>query len=256
MDEKTLFNEHLNLYRAQCRSLDQESQSLGSVANISSLQPILTDFLPGAEAGDYRGHYFHQDLLVANYIFHARPSLHLDIGSRVDGFISHLLAFDQRIILADIRPLNYFHQSLQFFRLDISADIPPFLARAFSSISSLHAIEHVGLGRYGDQIDPMGHVKSISNLSRLLAPFGTLYLSFPTGYSRVEFNSQRVISIDESLSIFQACGLTPRYMRLIDDNGDLLPVTFTAHNDWGRSLRLYAGCAVWTLQNELSATKT
>ena len=36
--------------------------------------------------GSARGHYFHQDLLVAQKIFEAKPERHLDVGSRIDGW--------------------------------------------------------------------------------------------------------------------------------------------------------------------------
>jgi hypothetical protein len=60
------------------------------------------------------------------------------------------------------------------------------------SLSCLHAIEHFGLGRYGDPIDPTGHERGIANMALLLKPGGTFYLSTPIGQERVEFNANRV----------------------------------------------------------------
>ena len=39
------------------------------------------------------GHYFHQDLLVAQWLNAANPQRHIDVGSRVDGFVAHVAAF-------------------------------------------------------------------------------------------------------------------------------------------------------------------
>ena len=61
------------------------------------------------------------------------------------------------------------------------------------SISCLHAIEHFGLGRYGDPLNPDGHKLGFNNILRMLKPGGTLYISFPIGKSNeVHFNAQRV----------------------------------------------------------------
>lgn len=226
-----------------------QMRGLGSVSNIARLEPILTDDTPNSQAGTFTGHYFHQDLVVANYIFKRRPALHVDIGSRVDGFISHLLAFEQQTLFGDIRPIESSHASLETFVIDLAKPLPEMLSGKFNSVSSLHAVEHIGLGRYGDNINPEGHIKAITNLKDMLTPYGFLYLSFPTGPSRVEFNSQRVLSIEESLNLFSLVGLIPKELRIVDDKGLLIPTTYCRKNSWGMDLKLYAGCAIWTLQS-------
>ena len=60
------------------------------------------------------------------------------------------------------------------------------------SLSCLHALEHFGLGRYNDAIDPNGFERGLINMSRLLKNFGIFYLSVPIGIARVEFNAHRV----------------------------------------------------------------
>ena len=71
-------------------------------------------------------------------------------------------------------------------------DLGP-LKHSFESVSSLHSIEHFGLGRYGDPIDPLGHEKGLKNISDCVASGGKLYVSFPIGEAVVEFNAQRII---------------------------------------------------------------
>jgi len=57
---------------------------------------MLTDrFDPG---GDASGHYFHQDLIVARRIFERDPRKHVDVGSRIDGFVAHLAVFRSCVI--------------------------------------------------------------------------------------------------------------------------------------------------------------
>lgn len=63
-----------------------------SVMRFGKPYPIVDEFF--SSAGTASGHYFHQDLLVANLVYKHKPDLHLDVGSRIDGFIAHLLSFD------------------------------------------------------------------------------------------------------------------------------------------------------------------
>lgn len=151
--------------------------------------PSLNDFKDSAGAAD--GHYFWQDLICAQWINDENPEKHFDVGSRVDGFIAHLLA-SREVVLLDIRPLPYNIPRLTMVEGDIqSINQRPY--GSYTSVSSLHSIEHFGLGRYMDPIDPFGHEKGLQNLASLVAEEGSLYISFPIGTHVVEFNSQRII---------------------------------------------------------------
>lgn len=156
---------------------------------VTALYPVLGDYRDSA--GSMSGHYFHQDLLVAQKIFDHNPKSHLDIGSRIDGFVAHVAAF-RAITVLDIRPVESSSKNIQFAQADLMN--PDSVSGLTSdSVSCLHVLEHFGLGRYGDQIDPSGHLKGFANLARLLSPGGRFYLSFPIGRERVEFNAHRVI---------------------------------------------------------------
>ncbi|MBX2886102.1 MAG: DUF268 domain-containing protein [Granulosicoccus sp.] len=149
---------------------------------------ILTDYTD--TAGAARGHYYHQDLLVANLIHTASPRRHIDIGSRIDGFVAHVAAF-REIEVFDIRKLDESrHTNIKFVQKDL---MDPNDAALSDSVSCLHAIEHFGLGRYGDPIDPSGHLRGVENISKMVEPGGTLYISFPIGLAdAVHFNAHRV----------------------------------------------------------------
>lgn len=151
--------------------------------------PSLNDFNDSAGAAD--GHYFWQDLICAQWINEEDPEKHFDVGSRVDGFIAHLLA-SREITLLDIRPLPYEIPRLTVLEGDIQIESQR-SAELYPSVSSLHSIEHFGLGRYMDPIDPLGHEKGLLNLAAMVAIEGSLYVSFPIGAQTVEFNSQRII---------------------------------------------------------------
>ena len=112
-------------------------------------------------AGNAKGHYFHQDLLIANFIFEAKPKRHIDIGSRIDGFVSAVASY-REIEVIDIRPLEKsVHKNIIFRKDDFMNSN---LKEQTDSVSCLHAVEHFGLGRYGDTIDCNGHIKGINNL--------------------------------------------------------------------------------------------
>ncbi|MBI5912304.1 MAG: DUF268 domain-containing protein [Betaproteobacteria bacterium] len=165
---------------------------------LSSLYLIVDDFK--AQAGNLSD-YFHQDLWAARKIFKLQPSRHVDIGSRIDGFIAHLLVF-MPVEYVDIRPLDAQVQNLTIVRSD-AISLRNFQDNSISSISTLHAAEHFGLGRYSDPIDPMGCFTFMSALSRVLAPGGRLYFSVPLGKERVEFNAHRIFSLQTILSHFR-----------------------------------------------------
>ena len=154
------------------------------------LFPILTD--REASAGMASGHYFHQDLWAARRIFEQAPKQHVDIGSRVDGFVAHLLVF-MPVTIIDIRQLESSVQGLSFIR-DDATGLSTIASDSVKSISSLHAAEHFGLGRYSDPIDPSACFKFMNALQRVLARGGRLYFAVPVGRERVEFNAHRVFA--------------------------------------------------------------
>lgn len=153
--------------------------------------PILTD--KDDQGGVMKGHYFHQDLFVARKIHEANPIKHVDIGSRTDGFIAHVASYRQ-IELLDIRPIESSVKNISFRQANLM-ELPEDLLNYTDSISSLHAIEHFGLGRYGDPIDYWGYVKAIKNITMMLKQGGTCYFSVPIGPQRIEFNAHRVFSL-------------------------------------------------------------
>ncbi|WP_161625152.1 DUF268 domain-containing protein [Halosimplex carlsbadense] len=161
-----------------------------SAIPISNYTPMLTHIDQGA--GTASGHYFHQDLWAAKRIRKENPEEHYDIGSKIDGFVSHLLVF-RDVTVIDIRSLDSNVQGLEFIQ-DDATKLDQFEDNSVESISSLHAAEHFGLGRYGDPIDPEGHTKFMDSIQRVLQKNGKLYFSVPVGQERVEFNAHRVLS--------------------------------------------------------------
>jgi hypothetical protein len=139
---------------------------------IASTYPIYDDF--NKQAGTASGHYFHQDLLVATFINRANPARHIDVGSSIEGFVAHVASY-REIEVFDIRPLqNIGHNQIRFVQGNLM-ELDPSLGGICDSLSCLHALEHFGLGRYGDPIDPMGHLKGFNNFHKMLKSGGTLF---------------------------------------------------------------------------------
>lgn len=144
------------------------------------------------EGGTTKSEYFWQDLLVARMISEAKPAKHVDIGSRVDGFVAHVASY-REIEVFDIRPITVRIPGVTFKQADLMNPTDA-ITDYCDSLSCLHALEHFGLGRYGDTIDPKGYESGIRNMARILRSGGIFYLSLPVGIERVEFNAHRVFN--------------------------------------------------------------
>ncbi len=176
--------------------------------------PILTEW---DEASGSLGAYFYQDQLVARWIYEASPVRHVDIGSRLDGFIGSLSVF-REVEVIDIRPQPLAVRNVRFQQLDLMDELPDAWISCTDSLSCLHTIEHFGLGRYGDPIDPEGHLKGIEQLKRMVEPGGIFYLSTQIGPQRVEFNAHRVFSPDTLIGWFGDGWQVERYAVVDEQN--------------------------------------
>jgi len=180
-----------------------------------NLVPTLSDLY--AESGTARGHYFHQDLWAARHVHARNPRRHVDVGSRLDGFVAHLLTF-RDVEVIDIRTLSSSVRGLRFVQADMMNPVGPSLIA--DSVSCLHALEHFGLGRYGDPVDLNGWRKGLRNLAGIVAMDGTLLLSVPIGRQRVEFNAQRVFDPATIVAEATELGLSLHTFSFVDDQGD------------------------------------
>lgn len=165
-------------------------------------------------AGNLPRHYFWQDLWGARKIFRSGVKRHYDIGSRLDGFIAHCLPFCE-IVMLDIRPLSMQIQNLQFQQTNCM-DMNQISDGSIASLSSFHAIEHFGLGRYGDPIDPLGHQKAFAEMKRIVCDDGSIYFGVPIGIQRIEFNAHRIFDPLEIIRLFEGFELVE--FSAIDDN--------------------------------------
>lgn len=179
------------------------------------LLPCLHDWYE--EGGATKTEYFWQDLIVARMIFEAKPEKHVDIGSRVDGFVAHVASF-REIEVFDVRSISTAVPGVVFRQADLMplASLPIGAVGGYcDSLSCLHAIEHFGLGRYGDPINPQGYERGITNMAHLLRPGGTFYLSTPIGEERVEFNAHWVFDPRSIVRCAEASGMLLQKLTVI-----------------------------------------
>lgn len=198
------------------------------------------------ESGSARGHYFHQDLLVARKIHENNPRLHVDIGSRIDGFVAHVASF-RSIEVMDIRPLQSKLAPIKFIQADLMNPLGNEWISYCDSLSCLHALEHFGLGRYGDPINFEGHLIGFENMSVLLKSGGRFYFSVPIGPLRIEFNAHRVFSVDYLLNMFSENHEVVSFS-FVDDAGDLHEdVSLEVDSDRKNNFGCTYGCGIFTL---------
>ena len=231
-------------YWAQYRTLLRQRDAGGAAWNVEPNFPCLLDV--DADGGTASGHYFHQDLLVARRIFEMRPERHVDVGSRIDGFVAHVAVF-RPIEVIDIRPLGSASVPNITFRQANLMSMPDELVDCCDSLSCLHALEHFGLGRYGDPLDIDGHVKGLRNLTRMLRSRGLLYLSVPVGRERIEFNAHRVFSPQTILALTSSDFVGERFS-YVDDAGRLHEDVGSASEMMQGVSMLQYGCGIFELR--------
>lgn len=161
-------------------------------------------------------HYFYQEAWAFERILEGAPGRHVDVGGRASfvGMVSRAV----ETTFIDIRPLPVALPGLQCTSGSVLN--MPCADSSLESISCLHVAEHVGLGRYGDPLDPAGTRKAAAELHRVLAPGGRLCFALPVGRPRVMFNAHRVHVARQIVDYFR--GLTLKEFSGVDDAGRFL----------------------------------
>lgn len=147
------------------------------------------------------GAYFWQDLWAAHHLHEDHPTKHYDIGSRIDGFIANISSFIDEVILIDVRPLSQKIPNVTFQCMD-ATKLENLENGSISSISSLCALEHFGLGRYGDAINPEGCFEAFETIQRVLKKGGKAYIAVPIGKEHVEFDAHRIFYASTIINSF------------------------------------------------------
>jgi SAM-dependent methyltransferase len=187
-------------YRAYQQATDRgarESPLRAFRPALSHLWPCLTD---ATEHTPLEPIYFYQGAWAFERIVAHRPESHVDVAS--DAFFVALLSKVVPTTMVDIRPPALALQSLSFRKGSILN--LPFETGSQQSVSSMCVVEHIGLGRYGDPIDPAGSEKGFAELKRIVRPGGHLFVSVPLDdENRTYFNAHRAFTEAYLMTLFQ-----------------------------------------------------
>ncbi len=182
------------IYDGQLTWFRNESARDGRFYQIDQL-PCLEDV---DKSHDYCPIYLYHTAWAARILARTRPEHHVDIGSLLY-FIGVASAICP-ITFCDIRPVLLPIPGITTLDADITH--LPFITETVKSLSSLHVMEHIGLGRYGDPLDAQGDLKAAAELMRVLAPGGQLLMVLPVGKPRVVFNAHRIYAYDQVIRMF------------------------------------------------------
>ena len=204
--------------------------------NWENIYPCLND---ATSETDFDSHYIYHPAWAARIIRDIAPKKHVDISSTLH-FCSVLSAF-MPVEFYDYRPANLTLTNLYSGKADLTQLF--FESDSIESLSCMHTIEHVGLGRYGDPIEPDGDIRSINELKRVVAINGSLLFVVPVGKPKIMFNAHRIYSPELIVDLFK--GFTLQNFSLVLDNHD-----FVENADFALASEQKYGCGCfWFTKN-------
>jgi len=180
---------------------------------ISDFYPCIKDKIVKTK---FDAHYVYHTAWAARKIREISPEKHVDVSSSLyfGGIVSAFIPID----FYDYRPAKIKLSNLKSDYADLTK--LPFNDKSISSLSCMHTVEHIGLGRYGDKIDPNGDLKAISELKRVLSKDGSLLFVVPIGKPKIEFNAHRIYSYEQISEYFK--DLILKEFSLVTDSGDFI----------------------------------
>mgnify|MGYP000926528026 CR=1 FL=1 len=183
-------------FRSEFNEFVRMSDELGRAApREEDLYPITNE---KTAATGFDPHYLYHVAWGARVLARTKPEKHVDISSSLN-FCTTVSAFVP-VEFYDYRPADVRLEGLDCRKGDLMA--LPFSDGSLRSLSCLHVIEHIGLGRYGDSLDPNGDIKACRELERVLSPGGNLLIAVPVGRPKVAFNAHRVYSFEQARGLF------------------------------------------------------
>jgi hypothetical protein len=163
-------------------------------------------------------HYIYHTAWAARKLAELRPDIHYDFSSYL--YFSTIVSSFIKVKFFDYRPAKVILTNYDSEAIDLkSINLP---SNSVKSISCMHVIEHIGLGRYGDELDEEGDIKASSELSRILMKGGDLLFVVPIGVPSIKFNAHRIYSFQMILDLFPNLKLESwAIIRENEDNGYL-----------------------------------
>lgn len=163
---------------------------------IYNIKPMIGD---KTKTTEFDLHYVYHPAWAARVLMKVQPNKHIDISSTLH-FSSIISAFIPTEFY-DYRPANINLVGLKSLKADLNN--LPFEDNSIQSLSCMHTIEHIGLGRYGDTIDPNGDIKAINELKRVITKNGHLLFVVPIGRPKIIFNAHRIYTYEMIINYFK-----------------------------------------------------
>jgi hypothetical protein len=169
----------------------------------------------------FDAHYVYHPAWAARIVKQSNPELHIDISSTLH-FCTMLSAFIPTAFY-DYRPATVNLDNL----ISESADLTNlhFKTNSIKSLSCMHTLEHIGLGRYGDPLNPDGDLKAITELSRVCAIGGNLLLVVPVGQKKILFNAHRIYNPREFANYLEGFEVMD-FSLITDENNFISKATY------------------------------
>ncbi len=209
--DKTFKKEFRALQRLNTKSQNR------FIFNWNDKYPCLGD---KTDYASYDRHYVLHPAWAARILYKLKTEVHHDISSTL--YFGTMVSSFLKLKFYDYRPAKLTISDFESNHADLLN--LPFESGSIQSISCMHTIEHIGLGRYGDPLDYNGDLKAIKELKRVVGKGGNLLVVVPLASKpRINFNAHRVYSTDQFLSYFT--GLELIEFCLIPENetdGDLV----------------------------------
>jgi hypothetical protein len=193
------------------RTLNKDDNRMAAAD--SDLWPFLKDAT--AETA-FDTHYIYHPAWATRVVKKISPAKHIDISSTLH-FCASLSAY-MPVEFYDYRPAKLSLPNLYCGAADLTNLF--FESGSIESISCMHTIEHIGLGRYGDPLDPSGDLKAIRELQRVTKMGGNLLLVTPLGKPKIQFNGQRIYSFELIHDLFD--GFELKDFSLVTDAGEYI----------------------------------
>lgn len=204
-----------------------------------NIKPYLKD---NTNLTNFDSHYIYHPAWAARIIAKTKPEKHFDISSSLS--FSTIISAFTAVKFYDYRPANINLSNMTSEKANLLS--LPFADNSISSLSCMHTVEHIGLGRYGDNIDPDADLKAINELKRVLAVEGNLLFVVPIGQSKLIFNAHRIYSYDQIIEYFKKFRL--KEFTLIPDNAIKTGIVYNATKELADEQKYGCGC-FWFTKN-------
>jgi len=163
-------------------------------------------------------HYTYHTAWAARKLRDISPIEHIDISSLT--YFSTLVSAFIPVRFYDYRPEEIELDNFSCEHADITQ--LPFDNDSIDSLSCMHVVEHIGLGRYGDPLDVDGDLKAIEELKRVVSIGGNLLFVVPIGKAKIMFNAHRIYSYDQIINYFKNFELLEFTLIPDQSNGGLI----------------------------------